>query len=109
MITLASVNSCLPLLVPPPPGTSFESSLHRLRIRLAASKSYERNHWFFEATAATAEMIGDTLMSASSRPAVSTEQLELVRSKIDTLVEVLLSISQLEPVLTCEMVPLTIR
>lgn len=112
MIALASVGCSFPLLVPPPPDGSFESSLRHLENRLATTKQYEYNHWSFEATAATAELIGEAFTCAPGhlrRSEVSVERLDLVRSRTEKLVQVLLSISQLVPLLTCEMAPLAIR
>jgi hypothetical protein len=109
MIALASVDCGFPLLIPPPPDSYFDSSLQHLQNRLAKSKQYEHNHWSFEATAATAELIGEALTYAQSDSKIPVGRLDLIKSRTEKLVEVLLSISQLEPLLTCEMAPLAIR
>ncbi|CAH0025139.1 unnamed protein product [Clonostachys rhizophaga] len=108
LIALASLDDIFPLLVPPPPDSSFEKSLECLQTRLAAAKTYEKNHWSFESTAAAAEMIGEALIFAPNSSRVPIHRLDLVKSRTDKLVAALLEISQIAPLLTCEVAPLSI-
>ncbi|VUC24190.1 unnamed protein product [Clonostachys rosea] len=108
LIALASVDDIFPLLVPPPPDSSFETSLECLQTRLTAAKKYEKNHWSFESTAAAAEMIGEALTFAPNSSRVPIQRLDLVKLRTDKLVAALLEISQIAPLLTCEVAPLSI-